>query len=149
MAKKQRKKARRTPTARKAVKKVARGTPSPAEMSVAQLQAELKKRQKGNRALERRRDRLLAQIAEINAQISELSGHADVTPSGRVRNTQTLPDALYGVLQGRELSVTTAADAVRAAGYVSGAANFRTIVNQTLLKDKRFKKLSRGVYTAK
>lgn len=119
-------------------------------MSVAELVAELRRRQRGMRSLERRRDRLMAQLQDVNAQIAECGGAgAGVTASGKPHNASTLPDALYSVLQGAELSVTEVADAVRAAGYISGAANFRTMVNQALLKDKRFKKVSRGVYTAK
>ena len=41
------------------------------------------------------------------------------------------------------------AEAVQKAGYKTGAANFRTIVNQSLIKNKAmFKKMGRGEYTA-
>ncbi|MEM9082824.1 MAG: hypothetical protein AAGB34_04445 [Planctomycetota bacterium] len=46
------------------------------------------------------------------------------------------------------MSVTDAAHAVQQAGYATTSDNFRTIVNQTLLKDKRFKRVARGQYTA-
>src|SRR3954470_281460 len=36
-----------------------------------------------------------------------------------------------------------------ASGYVSSSANFRGIVNQTLIKDKRFRRVARGVYGLK
>ena len=125
------------------------GSSSLAELSVADLQLELRRRQRDVNKLVRRRDKLAAELAEINAQISGLGGAAGgLTPTGRTRNAMTLPDALHQVLQGRTMSVTEAADAVRAAGYHSTAANFRTMVNQALLKDKRFKKVSRGQYTA-
>ncbi|RMH26317.1 MAG: hypothetical protein D6692_09460 [Planctomycetota bacterium] len=118
-------------------------------LSVAELQLELRRRQREVNKLVRRRDKLAAELAELNAQIADLGGAAGgLTPTGRTRNAMTLPDALYQVLQGRTMSVTDAADAVRAAGYHSTAANFRTMVNQALLKDKRFKKVSRGQYTA-
>ena len=38
---------------------------------------------------------------------------------------------------------------VQAAGYRSGSANFRGIINQTLIKDKRFGKAERGMYQLK
>jgi hypothetical protein len=40
-------------------------------------------------------------------------------------------------------------DAVLAGGYHSKSANFRGIVNQTLIKDKRFVSSGRGVYQLK
>jgi hypothetical protein len=35
---------------------------------------------------------------------------------------------------------------VQAGGYRSGSANFRTIVNQRLITEKRFKNAGRGMY---
>ena len=40
-------------------------------------------------------------------------------------------------------------DKVLATGYKSKSANFRGIVNQTLIKDKRFAQVERGVYELK
>lgn len=121
-----------------------------AGMSVSELQTELRRRQRGAAKLERRREKLMAELAEVNAQIGQLGGIASgVTASGRARNAMTLPDALAQVLSGVEMSVTEASEAVRASGYQSTAANFRTMVNQALLKDKRFIKVARGRYTAK
>jgi hypothetical protein len=60
-----------------------------------------------------------------------------------------LVDALANVLDGKTMSVTESADAVLASGYVTTSPNFRTIVNQTFIKNRsRFKKVSRGRYTA-
>lgn len=122
-----------------------RGSSNLSNMSLTELQMELARRRRGAAKLERRREKLMAELAEINAQLAELgvSGGA-----GGRRNAHTLPDALYSVLQGKTMTVTEAADAVRASGYNSAAANFRTMVNQALLKDKRFKKVARGQYTA-
>lgn len=116
-------------------------------LSVSDLQAELNRRRRGVSRLERRREKLMAELADINAQIAEMGGTIGGSGGGR-RNNMTLPDALHQVLSGTTMSVTEAADAVRAAGYQSNAANFRTMVNQALLKDKRFKKVARGQYTA-
>ena len=117
-------------------------------LSVSELQAELHRRRRGLSRLERRRDRLMNELSEINAEIAELGGALAGSGGGGRRNVMTLPDALHQVLSGTTMSVTEAADAVRAAGYQSNAANFRTMVNQALLKDKRFKKVARGQYTA-
>jgi len=138
-------------TTRKArTKKAAKSGGGLAGLSVTDLQMELRRRQRGVARLERRREKLMSELAQINTDIAGLGGSsAGVTASGRARNTMTLPDALARVLSGIEMSVTEASEAVRAAGYQSGAANFRTMVNQALLKDKRFTKVSRGRYTAK
>ena len=52
------------------------------------------------------------------------------------------------MLYQKEMSVTEAADAVRANGYITTSPNFRTIVNQALIRDARFKRVGRGLYTA-
>lgn len=122
----------------------------PAEgLSVSELTAELNRRRKVVKSLHRRRERILAQIEAVNAEIAALGGSSDVTASGRARNRQNLADALHVALLGKEAGVTQAAERVQSAGYVSTAANFTTMVNQVLLRDKRFKKVSRGVYIAK
>ncbi len=143
MAKRAKKTAKR---GRKSTAKAApRGGSSLSNLSVGELQMELARRKRGAAKLERRRERLMAELAQINAQLAEYGPAA--SGNGR-RNSMTLPDALHHVLQGRTMSVTEAADAVRASGYTSAAANFRTMVNQALLKDKRFKKVARGQYSA-
>lgn len=116
--------------------------------STADLAAELRRRQGDLVKLQRKREKLLEQLQTIEADIREMGG--DVAMSGRKRpkNESNLVDALQSVLKNKKLSVTEAAEAVQAAGYQSTAANFRTIVNQALLREKRFKKVSRGVYTA-
>jgi hypothetical protein len=40
-------------------------------------------------------------------------------------------------------------EGVTSSGYRSGSANFRGIINQTLIKDKRFGQVERGVYELK
>lgn len=67
----------------------------------------------------------------------------------RFRNDTNLVEALAAVLKGKTMGVTEVAAAVTEAGYKTTAANFRTIVNQALLRHtKVFKKVSRGRYTA-
>lgn len=70
--------------------------------------------------------------------------------SGTRRNKAVLADVLYTVVAGKDMSVPEAADAVLKAGYKtkSSTTNFRVMINQTLTKDKRFTRVSRGVYTA-
>ena len=52
-------------------------------------------------------------------------------------------------LSGFEKGVARIAEAVQRGGYRSNSANFRAIVNQTLIKDKRFGSAGRGMYQLK
>jgi hypothetical protein len=117
-------------------------------LPISQLQAELRRRQRGVGSLIRRRDKLAAKLAALNEQIATAGG-----PGGGIRvrpqNSSSLVEALHKVLSGKTMDVTEVAEAVRKAGYNTNAANFRTIVNQALIKHKnKFKKVERGQYTA-
>lgn len=116
-------------------------------MSLQELQGHLRLRERRVRALQRKRDRLLRQIDQVSLEIHKLGGSAAVG-SRRAHNKMNLSDSLAEVLKGNQMNVTEVAAAVQAAGYITTAENFRTIVNQRLIQDKRFKKVSRGVYTA-
>jgi len=68
----------------------------------------------------------------------------------RHRNDTNLVEALSQVLSGTTMGVSEVAQAVQDAGYKTTSPNFRTIVNQTLLKHTDvFTKKGRGQYTAK
>lgn len=118
--------------------------------------------------LDRRRAVLTEERAELVALVEEIDEHlaalGEQRPPATRRPSRTtkkrrrtrsdggsLADTLHTVLRGKKMSVAKAADAVLASGYAtkSSAKNFRVIVNQTLTKDRRFKRVSRGVYTAK
>ena len=150
---------------RRIVKKKARRKRSTrtalAKLSMGQLQAEMDRRASAVARLETRRAKLLGELADIDYQIGQAGGAsggktrvASVTRRGtarkRPRNTSNLVDALRKTLKGRTLSVTDVADAVQKGGYKTTSENFRTIVNQTLISNKKvFRKVSRGKYTAK
>lgn len=143
-------------------KKARRGL---ANISTQDLEGELRRRRAGVGALERRRDRLLRRLADIERRIThvvgEVGGRAVAAIRGRrgrgrprgqrrrPKNAKSLIQALADLLKGRTMSVTEASVAVRKAGYKTTSPNFRTIVNQTLIKSDQFKKVSRGKYTAK
>lgn len=117
------------------------------DMTTQELQDQLRLRERRVRSLERKRDRLTEQLEEINLEIHKLGG-SHAAGGRRPRNAQNLSDSLAAVLKGKQMNVTEVTAAVQEAGYITTAANFRTIVNQRLIQDKRFKKVSRGVYTA-
>ncbi|QKK07032.1 MAG: hypothetical protein HND58_01880 [Planctomycetota bacterium] len=67
----------------------------------------------------------------------------------RPRNDSSLEVALANTLKGKTMGVSEVAEAVQQAGYKTTSPNFRTIVNQTLIKSDLIKKIGRGQYTAK
>jgi hypothetical protein len=166
-AKKATRKTTRRTTRKRTKKVVRRGRPSKATialgaMTTEELEAELARREQNQGALLMRRDELLAELDEINAQLGggrvvrrkagkKKAGRPRRAGAGRKRpkNKTNLVDALAVVLKGKQMSVTEVAAAVQKAGYKTSSANFRTIVNQALIKNtKVFKKVSRGLYTA-
>lgn|GEM_PF-459587 len=135
-----------------------------ARLTTTALAAELARRERRLPALERERAALLAKLDAVEAEIAGIGGAAKVSRGGRKspgrpvgsgagrkrpRNAKNLEDSLADTLRGKTMSVTEATAAVKARGYKTTAANFRTIVNATLLKSKKIRKVSRGKYTAK
>lgn len=123
-------------------------------ISLDALQQELQRRASKTASvlqrLQGKRDRLRDQLAELEAEIIELGGK--LTGLGgrkRPKNDANLADSLAKVLRTQTMSVTDVAEEVQHAGYKTTSPNFRTIVNQTLIKDPRFKRVSRGQYTTK
>lgn len=128
-------------------------------LSLSDLQKEIQRRQKHLqrqlKTLTQKRDKLLQEVSEVEAQIAECE--VEIKANGgrasgsrkRPRNELNLADALAEMLEDRVMTVTEVSVAVQKAGYKTTSPNFRTIVNQTLLKDPRFKRVSRGKYTVK
>ncbi len=151
------KKARRKKATKKARRKASAGTKPRAltGASTVELRAELARRSRELKRLETRRAKLITQLEEVETEIASYGGPAagGLTASGRPRkrpkNTMTLEEALARVLKGRTMSVTEVSEAVQEAGYRTSSSTFRTIVNQTLIKSKKFKKVGHGKYTAR
>jgi len=105
--------------------------------------------------MQRRRDRLMNRVHALDSEIAELGGslngkfHGGGGTRRRPRNETNLVEALQKVLHGKTMSVTEVADAVQRAGYRTTSPSFRTIVNQALIASGKFKRVSRGQYTAK
>ncbi len=124
------------------------GPSSLAGLSVAELQRELRRRHGRVGALQRRREKLVNKLREIEAKLAEAGG---LGAGGRVRfkNEKNLVEALAEVLKGKTMSVTEVSEAVQKAGYRTSSPSFRTIVNQTLINSGKFSRVERGQYTAK
>lgn len=122
------------------------------DLSLAEINRELARRQRSVGTLEKRRAKLLKQLADLDGQISASGGLMKGWNRGgrrtRPKNDVQLLDALKNTLKGKTMGVAEVADAVQKAGYQTTSPNFRTIVNQTLLKKKHFRRVSRGQYTA-
>ncbi len=122
-------------------------------LSVADLHAEIRRRQRTTGTLERRHARLSAKLRALESQIEKLggsvNGRARRGTGSRPRNDLTLVEALAKVVGSKAMSVTDAAEAVQKAGYRTSSNNFRTQVNIALIKSGKFKRVGRGEYTAK
>jgi hypothetical protein len=132
--------------------------PSTNGYSIAQLEQMLLGRRAEVQRLERQRDRVARKLDKIERRITALGGSVGRgRPRGsggggrRARNEMSLNDAIEAVLKGsgKAMKVGDIADAVQSKGYRSNSANFRGIVNQALIKDKRFGAASRGLYQLK
>jgi len=132
-------------------------TSSPAGFSLAQLQKLMRSRQTEVNRLTRQRDKVQKKLDTLDARIAAASGGAGAgRASGggggvRARNEQSLQDVIHHVLgkSGGPMGVGDILAKVQATGYRSNSANFRGIVNQTLIKDKRFINAGRGLYQLK
>lgn len=142
--------------------------PALANYPTAELQREMERRASQVGDMVRERDALMVRISELDAEIAAFGGGPAVsakpgrrpgrprkaaaeggaTGRKRPKNDMSLAEALAKLLRNRTMGVTEITSAVQKAGYKTNAENFRTIVNQTLIKDPRFKKISRGQYTA-
>ena len=125
-------------------------------LSTVDLQAEIERRQRQLPALMDQRKRLIAELSRVESQIEALGAGGvgrrrragrPVRVGRRARNKVALGDMLVGILKRDEpMKVSDIVDQVVARGYQTTSANFSTIVNQTLIKDERFKQASRGHY---
>jgi len=137
--------------------------PSLRSASITELSREMQRRARELDKLEKRRQKAIAEVDQLDAEINELRkvlGHSASAGGGRrasgrkggtgkrPRNERKLPDVLQEVLSGKTMGVSEAAEAAKKAGYQSSSENFKNIVNQALITDKRFKRVGRGQYTA-
>jgi hypothetical protein len=103
--------------------------------------------------LRKQRTKIQRELDAVDREIGKIegSGNGRAGGGGRARNAKSLNDTLEDVLRsnGKPMKVGDIVEAVKATGYRSSSANFRGIVNQTLIKDKRFGASERGMYQLK
>ena len=124
-------------------------------MNIAELERVLHERRSELGKLTRQRTQLERRLTALDRQIIRVGGGSAVGRrrgrGGRARNEHSLTDTIEVVMKGsgKAMKVPDIVDGVRASGYQSNSANFKGIVNQTLIKDKRFQQVQRGVYQLK
>jgi DNA-binding transcriptional MerR regulator len=120
-------------------------------LSIIELEHLLSERRSTLQKLTRQRAETAKKLDAIDREIARLGGSdAPRTAGGRVRNGVSLTAAMEAALRGKPpMKVGEILKAVSAGGYHSASANFRGIINQTLIKDKRFHAVERGTYTVK
>lgn len=134
--------------------------PATAAFNIAQLERILQDRRSELNRLERQRSDLQRKLDGLDRQILKLNGSlrgrrgAGGGGGGgtRARNEVSLVEAIESALRqrGTPMRVGDIVEAVQSSGYRSNSANFRGIVNQTLIKErKRFAAADRGLYQLK
>jgi len=125
------------------------------ELSLSQLEQMLSDRRSQISSLEKEKKKAHKHLLEIDQKIKALGGSPSGSRlsgfiGGRVKNEKSLADTIQDVLTGgASKGVSEIANAVLATGYKTKAANFRNIVNQVLIKEKRFSSPARGTYQLK
>lgn len=127
---------------------------STATMTIAQLQNVLNNRRAQLNELMKERNRAQQKLDAIERQISRVAGRGmingggGISGGGRVRNAASLVSTMEHILKGssKPMPVGDIVNAVLKTGYKTKSANFRGIVNQTLIKEKQFSSAGRGVY---
>lgn len=124
-------------------------------MTIAQLENLLTTRRNKLNELVRERSRIQQRLDSMNRQIAALSGRGGsvggARAGGRARNAASLVATMETILRdsGKPMPVGDIVSAVLRRGYQTTSANFRGIVNQTLIKEKQFSSAGRGVYQLK
>ena len=119
-------------------------------MTIAQLENVLNARRTQLSQLVKDRNRAQQKLETIERQIARLAGRG-MSNGGRVRNAASLVQTMENILKssGKAMPVGDIAAAVLKTGYKTNSANFRGIVNQTLIKEKQFNSAGRGLYQLK
>ncbi len=122
----------------------------PRTKTIAELRCDLAAKEGKLKTLTARRSKLAVQLSAVDRDIAKLGGEGIPGKKGRAKNKQSLADVLASVLKGKKgVKVAEAAKLALGAGYKSASNQFANIVSQTFSTDKRFRKVSRGMYALK
>jgi hypothetical protein len=127
-----------------------------AKVSVEDLKREIRRRQRKLATLIAARDALNCRIAELEALGGTKPAAVARKKAGRRKAARramrparagSLSSTLAKALKAKgKVTVAEAAEAALAAGYKSKSKDFANIVSMALSKDKRFRRVRRGVY---
>jgi hypothetical protein len=123
----------------------------PSTLTIASLKQMLNARRSELAKLQKRRAAAARELASLDRSIARVGGSAGAK-GGRAHNEQSLTATLQSVLKsaGKPMGVGEILEAVEASGYRSSSANFRGIINQTLIKERKyFTSAGRGIYQLK
>ena len=132
--------------------------PKLSTLKIADLRQEIERRQKLLPKLIVQRDALTREIAKLQGLATPEARKAtkpEAAPKEtrrrrRAKNKVGLADSLALFLKGKKnVSIADAMEGVLSAGYKTTSGDFRNVVNKTLLTDKRFRNVARGVFTLK
>ena len=133
-------------------------------MSIAELRAEIAAKEKHVSKLRAERQKVARQLAALDRDLAAVGGRAAKAKPKAAKKAKrkiaakkkpakrrpSLADVLAQALAGKgNVKVAEAGKLALAAGYRSTSSQFGNIVSQALTADKRFKKVSRGVYALK
>ena len=119
-------------------------------MTIAQLEGLIATRHDRLKKLSQERNQTQRQLDKLDEAIRKLGGRGSNGNGRRGRNEMSLVATLQAVLApGKPMGVGEIVEAVQERGYRSNSANFRGIVNQTLIKEKQVTSAARGVYQLK
>lgn len=137
-------------------------------ISITDLEKMLNDRKSDLADLHNKRAMAVRKVEEIDTQISKLGGSISSSsspssssysspapakkgrPGRRPKNGMSLVSSMESVLEGSgPMSVGDIMAGVEKTGYKSNSKNFRGIINQTLIKDKKFVSGDRGMYQLK
>ncbi|MBS3733401.1 MAG: hypothetical protein KGY99_00545 [Phycisphaerae bacterium] len=136
-----------------------------ANRTIQDVEKELRQKQRRLKQLQRKRSQLARDLEGVDKQIAQLQGTATAGRTGkkttkrtakrgpkrrRPKNTKPLQDYIEDVLAKtpKGMRVRDIMEAVKKAGYKTNSKNFYNLVAGAL-NDKRFRKVSRGVYALK
>ena len=124
------------------------GTSSaPTEFSLIQIERMIANRRQQLASLLKRRSDMERKLKVLDERIREVGGAGRIAAT-RAQNQMSLVEAIERVLSdaGTPLRVGDILEKVERLGYHSTSPNFRAIVNQTLIKERRFVSTQRGIY---
>lgn len=106
-------------------------------MSLAEIQQILKQQQNRIQQLQKRREKILASLQEVDDEIAQISGSEN--GSGRFKNEQSLEQVICDILAKHKkgLTLNEITEAVGNSGYQSSSHNFKNVVYQNVYKSER------------